>query len=113
MLVPFCLMNEPARILVPIVTVDESGGQVNGYGESEIVWLMVRGMTTKEHEPFNQTEGEVSHVCFGHYGDLVGVTSKDRIQLEETGQQFDIVGPPVHSMLKDWTKLTLLWREND
>lgn len=112
MLTPIGEMREPARILTQITTVDASGGEVQGYGQSDVLWISVRAMSTKEGQAFNQVEAEVSHVAFGHYGDLASVTSKDRVRLEETGEEFDIVGAPVKSPVKDWIKLNLLWREN-
>ena len=112
MLTPLDEIKEPVRILTEITTVDASGGEVKGYGLSEVIWISLRAMTANENISFGQVGAQASHVAFGHYGDLVSVTSKDRIRSEITSEEYDIVGAPIHSPDRDWMKLILLWREN-
>ncbi len=110
---PIGEMREPAVVLTPITTVDSSGGEVQGYGASDPIFVSIRAMTAREAEQFGQIDGQVSHVCFGHWPDLNGIRSDARLRLVETSQEFDIVGPPLNSPERDWTKLTLVYREND
>ena len=112
MLVPLGEMREPVRILTPIRTVDEAGGEVWGYGESECIFMSIRGLSGSESLQFGQVNAKITNVGFGHYIDLFSISAKERIKMVETGQEFDIAGPPVNDPKKAWTKLTLVYREN-
>ncbi len=113
MLLPVGEMREPVVLLSPTVVRDESGGEEITYTASNPLFVSIRAMTARESQQYGQVNAEISHICFGHYADLSSVTSDTRLRISETGQEFDIIGPPVNSPTRDWTKLTLVWREND
>lgn len=110
---PIGEMREPVRILTPVTTVDESGGEVQGYGESEMIWISIRPQGTREALASQQVDATISHVAFGHYQDLSSITSKERIRLETTGAEFEVVGGPINDPMYRHTKLQLRSREND
>lgn len=112
MQVPIGEMRESVAILTPTLQRDESGGEETVYVEGNPIFVAIRGTTAREIESFGQVNGDISHICFGHWADLGAVSSKSRIRILESGQEFDIAGPPVNSPTRDWTKLTLVWREN-
>ena len=112
MLVPLGQMREPVIILTPVRSTDESGGETLIYTESDPVFVALRSLTTTEGVQFGQVNAAVTHVLFGNWNDLAQLASNQRIRVVETNQEFDIAGAPINSPKRDWTKLTLVWREN-
>lgn len=109
---PIGEMREPAAIQTPTRTTDESGGDVISYADGDCIFLAIRAIGSREMMEFAQVNAEVSHVCFGHWCDLYDVSSKQRIKVLETGQTFDIAGPPMNDPKRAWSRLNLIWREN-
>lgn len=112
MLTPIGEMRDPAHILTPTTTVDAAGGETTAYATGAVVFIAVRATTAREASSFGQINAEVTHIAHGHWQDFNAVTSKQRIRLMEGGVEFDIVGPPINSPMRDWTRLNLLRREN-
>jgi len=112
MLVPISEMREPVVIRIPVTTIDESGGEVQGYADSDPLFVSVRALSARESQQFGQLNADITHVFFGHWHDLGALDSDARLRMIETEQEFDIVGPPINSPTRDWTKLTLVYREN-
>lgn len=112
MLIPLGEMREIVVVRLPVTTVDASGGEVQGYSESDPIYVSIRSLNSREFASYGQVNGEISHMCFGHYNDLNAIGSDCRIRNVETDQEFDISGPPVNSPKRDWSKLTLIYREN-
>lgn len=112
MLVPLGQMRDPAVILTPVRGADEFGGEVITYVESPCIFVALRSVTSKEAVEFGQLNADTNFICFGHWHDLSQLTAKDRLKVTETGQEFDILGPPVNDPKKGFTKLNLVLREN-
>ncbi len=109
---PLGEMREQVAVLTPIRAVDESGGEVITYAESDPTFVSIRGLTTNESIQFGQVNADISHVCFGHYESLNQLTSKNRIRVLETLQEFDINGGPINDPKRSFTRLNLVLREN-
>ena len=109
---PIGEMRESVAILTPIRTVDSSGGEEYGWGVSDPLFMAIRATSTREALAFGQVNADVTHVAFGHWAELNQLTSKQRIRILETGQEFDIAGLPVNDPKRAWTRLSLIWREN-
>jgi len=112
MLLPLGEMRESVVLMTPVVSIDESGGEKTTYSNSDPLFVSIRALSAKEAQQFGQINSEISHVCFGHWHDLNSIRSDTRLMVLETLQEFDIVGPPINSPERDWSKLTLVWREN-
>lgn len=112
MLVPLGQMRDPAKIITPTRVNDASGGETVTYVEGDTIFVALRALTTSEAVSFGQVNASITHVLFGHWGDLNAINSKQRIRLVESGAEFDVAGGPINSPKRDWTKLTLVSREN-
>ena len=112
MKLPLGEMREPVVVRIRVTTVDESGGEVAGYAESDPIFVSIRAVGSRELLAYGTISADVSHVCFGHWHDLKDIRSDARIRMLETDQEFDVVGPAVQSPERDFAKLTLVWREN-
>lgn len=113
MLTPLGQMREPVQILSPVRTVDNSGGEVITYTASNPLFLALRSTNSKEGVQFGQINSDVSHVAFGHWAELNGLTSRHRIRLvEDIDTEFDIDGGPINSPKRDWSRLNLVLRSN-
>lgn len=112
MLTPIGEMRHPAEVLLPTVTKDASGGQTTTYTAQPRIFVSLRPVTARERESFGQINAEVQYVVHGHWQSLNALPSDARLRIIETGQEFDIVGPPVNSAVRDWTRLHCVEREN-
>jgi len=112
MQIPIGEMRESVVLLTPVLSRDESGGEVKTYTESPPFYVAIRALNARETLSYGQINADISHVCFGHYFDLVTIGSNALLRVKETGQEFDVIGPAVNSPDRDWSKLTLVWREH-
>lgn len=112
MLTPLGEMRTPVRIITPTRVNDASGGETVTYVEGDMIFAAVRAVSTSEATQFGQVNAAVSHVLFGHWHDLSQITSKQRVRIVETDEEFDITGGPINSPKRDFTKLQLVLREN-
>lgn len=113
MIIPLGEMRFPALILTPVRVADQSGGEEISYTESDPVWLALRSVSTNERVQFGQLAADISHVAFGHWSDLNGLTAEHRIRsFEDASLEFDISGGPINSPKRDHTRLNLVQREN-
>lgn len=112
MFVPLGEMREAVVTLTPTTIFDESGGETVEYVESDPIFVAIRALTAKETQSFGQLNANITHVCFGHWGDLNALAGDTRIRMVESSQEFDIDGLPINSPKRDWSKLTLVYREN-
>ena len=113
MLTPLGQMREPIVVLTPTRTSDESGGEEIAYSAGDPIFVSLRSLTTREGVQFGQVNADISHIAFGHWGDLNALTAKNRIRMvEDATTEFDIAGGPINSPKRDWTRLTLIRREN-
>ncbi len=112
MRIPLGELREPVIIRSPTVVTDEAGGESVTYTESPQTWAAIRPASAKEGREQQQMNASSTHILFGHWQDFSRVTSEDRIRNLDTGEEFDIVGPPLNNPARDHTKLNLLLREN-
>jgi hypothetical protein len=112
MLIPLGQMRDPAVVLSPTRSVDEFGGEIIEYTESDLIFIGLRAVTTAEAVQFDQMNATTNFICFGHWHDLGLLTSQDRIRLAETDEEFDINGAPINDPKKGFTRLNLVLREN-
>jgi len=112
MLIPLGEMREVAVLLTPVMGVDEFGGEEITYVESHQFFIALRSVTATEAVQFGQVNSSVNYIAFGHWTDLAGVVSNQRLKIVETGIEYDITGPPINSPDRDWSKLQLVAREN-
>ncbi len=112
MRVPIGEMREPAVLITPTVTVDEHGGEVTNYEASDTIFIALRPQSAREQNANAQVSAEASHTVFGHWHDLHSVTGDQRLRLVEDSTEYDIVGLPLNSPLRDYTRLNVLLREN-
>lgn len=112
MITPIGEMREQVVVLTPVRTVDQSGGEVIGYGASDPIFVAIRSVSTREAVQFGQISSEVSHVCFGHWQSLKEITAEDRLRIVESDQEFDIAGDAINDPKRAWTRLHLVARSN-
>lgn len=113
MLTPLGQMRDPVIVLTPVRSVDASGGETLTYTEGDPVFIALRPVTTSEGVKFGQVDADISHIAFGHWGDLSALGATQRIRMvEDPTQEFDIVGLPVNSPKRNWTRLHLVMRDN-
>lgn len=113
MLVPVGQMRDAVLILTPVVGVDTSGGEIVTYTVGDPIFIALRSLTTREGVQFGQMNADVTHIAFGHWGDLNTLTSTNRIRsYEDESIEYDMSGPPINSAKRDWTRLHLIRREN-
>lgn len=109
---PLGEMRESVAILTPNLLIDDAGGQDTVYDESDPIFVSIRPLTSTEATQFAQVNANISHVIFGHYGELNAVSPDSRLRWLEFGIDFEIAGAPINSPNRDWTKLTAIRRFN-
>lgn len=112
MITPIGEMREQVVVLIPVRTIDPSGGEVVGYSSSDPMFVAIRSVSSREAVEFGQMSSEVSHICFGHWHSLNQITAKDRIRIIESDQEFDIAGDAINDPKRAFTRLNLVYRPN-
>lgn len=113
MLTPLGQMRDPVVILTPARSTDTSGGEEITYTAGNPIFIALRATTTTEALQFGQISADVTHIAFGHWGDLQALTAKHRVRLyEDADVEFDIAGDPINSPKRAWARLNLVLRAN-
>ena len=112
MLTPIGEMREAATLLTPVRTTDDAGGEVITYVASGPIFIALRATGSTEAVQFSQMSVDVTHVVFGHWYDLHAVDGEQRLRLEETGEEFDIVTGAINDPKRRWTRLNVVLRFN-
>lgn len=112
MLIPLGEMRDEATVLTPVRTTDEAGGEVITYQPGDPIFIALRATGSNEAVQFTQMAVDVTHVVYGHWFDLNAINGEQRLRLEESGQEFDIVGAAINDPKRAWTRLNVVLRVN-
>lgn len=112
MLTPIGEMRDVIAVLTPTTTIDASGGEVTTYAQGDPLYVALRATTTREAVQFGQVNADVSHVIFGHWHDLNGLSANAKLIHWETGEQYELVGMPINDPKRAFTRLNVTRREN-
>jgi len=110
---PIGEMRDLVLIQTPSRTVDDSGGEIVVYADSDPIFMAVRPLGTTEAVQMGQVNADITLVAYGHWHDLSSLSAKHRIKLVESNATFDIAGQPLNDPKRAWTRLHLVAREHD
>jgi head-tail adaptor len=109
---PIGEMRTPAAIMTPSVARDASGGELKTYADGSTIFVALRATSGTETAQFGQIAANVSHIAFGHWYDLNEITADHRLKIIESGDEFEVYGPPMNDQKRSFTRLNLVLREN-